>query len=635
VLLLLALAPAVAVPGVARAAPITQVSAEDDFFEQEVVRVPAGAVIQWTNEGRNPHNVIADDGGFRSPTIDADQTFSQTFPRPGAYRYFCSFHGARGGIGMSGVILVGPVARVPGSRFSVGPGRERPPSLPGRTIRVPQDAPTVQRAVDEASPGDLVLVFPGVYHEAVLVTTPFLTIRGSDRNRVVLDGGFTRSNGIHVIEADGVSIENMTARHYQANGFYWSGVFGYRGSHLTAYDDGDYGVYAFGSQYGQFDHAYAGGHPDSGFYIGQCHPCHAVITGVVSENNGLGYSGTNAGGDLSIVNSEWRDNWSGVVPNTLDSEELAPQRDALIAGNYVHDNNNTGAPAKDIVYPSLGVGILLAGGDDNRVVGNLVEDNDAYGILVSPNIDQNIWVAEGNVVRDNTVRHSGRADLALAAVASKGNCFAGNDVRTSMPPAIETFYGCGFRLNGSGGGDFGAMWATLVRFVRSQSGDFPHGDWRTIAAPPPQPSMAHAVLAPPDPAIAQTAVPHRFDIRPPSNIRPRDDGNDATQEVTVLGFPIAATWWQLLIGVYGYLLPLMLYTAWVSIALWDLVRRDQLSTGRRMAWMAAILLVPLAGPIAYYVAGRSPIPAQLRAMLLAGGLVVYVAVAAIGIAIGS
>ena len=62
----------------------------------------------------------------------------------------------------------------------------------------------------------------------------------------------------------------------------------------------------------------------------------------------MGYSGTNAGGDLAIVNSEWRDNMAGIVPNTLDSEANPPQRDVLIAGNYVHDNNSTTADMKQI-----------------------------------------------------------------------------------------------------------------------------------------------------------------------------------------------------------------------------------------------------------------------------------------------
>ena len=47
---------------------------------------------------------------------------------------------------------------------------------------------------------------------------------------MILDGDFRLPNGIHVIDADGVAVENMTARHYLLNGFFWTGVFGYRAS---------------------------------------------------------------------------------------------------------------------------------------------------------------------------------------------------------------------------------------------------------------------------------------------------------------------------------------------------------------------------------------------------------------------
>ncbi|MGZ4706108.1 MAG: right-handed parallel beta-helix repeat-containing protein, partial [Acidimicrobiales bacterium] len=186
----------------------------------------------------------------------------------------------------------------------------------GAVIHVPADKPTIQSAVDAASPGDLILVSPGVYHEAVDVTTDYLDIRGTDRNTVILDGTFQLENGVRVLSAKGVAVENMTARNYTGNGFFWTGVEGYRGSYLTSFRTGNYGLYAFDSTKGQFDHSYASGSPDAGVYIGQCQPCDAVISEVTSEHNGLGYSGTNSGGNLLIVNSIFRHNRAGIVPNS-------------------------------------------------------------------------------------------------------------------------------------------------------------------------------------------------------------------------------------------------------------------------------------------------------------------------------
>lgn len=207
--LALALVALLAAPVTARATERETISAIDNVFDPGVVRVPAGGTVIWTNDGNSPHTVTADDGRFDSGNLAPGQAFTLTFPTPGVYAYHCRYHGGPGGVGMAGVVLVGDVS-LPGAAPGVGPGREAPPTVPGPTVRVPQDFPTIQQAVDAAQPGGLVLVSPGVYNEAVTVTTQFLTIRGIDRNRVILEGGFQLPNGIHVIEADGVSIENMT-----------------------------------------------------------------------------------------------------------------------------------------------------------------------------------------------------------------------------------------------------------------------------------------------------------------------------------------------------------------------------------------------------------------------------------------
>lgn len=469
----------------------------DSVFRPGVLRVPVGTTVVWQFEGRLGHTVTADDGRFDSGILPRGSQFRITFNEPGRYQYYCIPHGQPGGHGMAGVIIVGDVDDtddiVPQSALEPRP--EGP-----AVLRVPTDYPTIQAAVDAAFPHDMVLVEPGVYHEAVVVTTSHLTIRGLDRNEVILDGDFRLDNGIMVLGADQVVLENMTARNYLVNGFYWTGAHGYRGSYLTAYNNGEYGIYAFDSRFGQFDNSYASGHPDSGFYIGQCRPCHAIITNVISEYNGLGYSGTNAGGNLTIMNSLWQHNLAGIVPNTLDSQDFAPQGGTRIVNNVVRNNGDPRATATRITYPAAGAGIMVAGGNDNVIEGNWIEGNATYGVAIMPNIDRNFWTSHRNVVRGNWIRGSGRADLALAAPAGEGNCFTDNDVEDAAASALDSIYRCGGTLSRLGGGELYPTVLTLARVLRLEIGPgFQPADWRTRPVPGPQPNMPDP-LAPPKPA---------------------------------------------------------------------------------------------------------------------------------------
>jgi hypothetical protein len=513
----------------------------------------------------------------------------------------------------------------------VGPGVESPPANFSDTVTVPGDAPTIQAAVDRVRPGGMVLIAAGVYREEVTVTTPYITIRGENRNTTIVDGQFQRANGVQVIEADGVVIQNLTARNNLLNGFYWNRVHGYWGTYLTAYNNGDYGIFAYDSTYGQFDHSFASGSPDSGFYIGQCDPCHAVITDVISLNNAAGFSATNAGGDLSIVNSEWMDNLAGIVLNTLDSELNPPQRDAVIAGNYVHDNGNPDAPTLALPYPAFGTGILVIGGRGDLITENLVEDSATYGILVAPIYDANIWVTADNRVRANVVRRSGQADLALGAPSEGGDCFADNEAATSQPPAIELFYPCtGVRLFPAGGGSMAPTITSLARYLEAVDGVVPGGDWRSQPAPPNQPQMVgDPTEAPPIIAVGGENLPQPFQIRDPNTIH-AVSGPTVSKEIAVMGMPLATSWGGLLIGLYGYILPFVLYATWVAVAMWDLIRQESAPMPHRTRWMLVVLIVPFLGPLLYFAFGRSPIPRQLRLVLTAGGVAVYLVFLVLG-----
>ena len=505
---------------------------------------------------------------------------------------------------------------VQGSSVSVTGGITEPQGkAPTAILRVPEDYPTIQAAVNAAKPYALISIAPGIYHEVVTVRTAHLTIRGRDRNGVILDGNFKLTNGFEVV-ADNVVLENMTARHFQANGFYWMGVKGYRASYLTAYANGDYGVYAYGSNTGQFDHDLAVGQPDSGFYIGYCHPCNAIITNVISEDNALGYSGTNAGGNLVIRDSIWRNNMSGIAPNTLDSEPDPPEADTTIINNLVENNNNFDAPSKALEYPSIGNGIVIGGGNNNHILNNRINGHIYYGILILPNIDQHFWQPSGNVTENNIITNSGVADLALSALSAGNNCFSDNKVARTSPPFLQFTHACGSLSARGGGGDPSVATVLLDHFMQANLGRYRVRDWKKVPAPAPQPGM-------PDPTIDPQGIFTTIDGRP---LDMTVAATSVSPGITLGGLGLATPFFEVILGFYMYYLPLALYAAWISVATWDIVRRGEMKGGARIGWLAVVYFIPVLGPLAYYLFGKSEIPRLTRFALAIGAPIVYLIV---------
>ena len=198
-------------------------------------------------------------------------------------------------------------------------------------LRPPERYSTIQAAVNAARSGDLVLIAPGEYREQVEVpaSRPRIVIRDADRNRVVLDGGDRLGDGMSV-HADGVAVENLTVRRYLVNGVVWSlegasygsgerDLQGWRGSYVTAYDNGLYGVYA-------------SGHPDSGVYAGPCSPCRALVHDSTAERNHVGDEATSASGDVAVAGNIWRRNRVGVQIISLRKVRGAPQAGSRARG---------------------------------------------------------------------------------------------------------------------------------------------------------------------------------------------------------------------------------------------------------------------------------------------------------------
>ncbi len=254
---------------------------------------------------------------------------------------------------------------------------------------------TIQAAVKAAKPNDFILVAPGDYKTTsysipsgsggrfpagVLITTPDLTLRGMNRNTVIVDGtkkgpactdnpadqnfgapakaGPTGLNGVMVWKADDVTVQNLTACNFlggsggdgvTGNEIWWNGGagsgviggWGYSGSYLNATSTffdaalgmakaevlaAEYGLFSSNWDGGTWNDSYTSNMNDSGYYIGACRQlCNQVIDHGWGEYSALGYSGSNSGGSLIVENSTFDNNEDGFDTNSQNGDNPPPQ----------------------------------------------------------------------------------------------------------------------------------------------------------------------------------------------------------------------------------------------------------------------------------------------------------------------
>lgn len=139
-------APAPAPTQAAAAVPETfTVEVGDNTFTPNKITVPLGATVVWTSAGQRPHTVTADDGAFKSDTLNNGGTFEQLFDTPGTFAYYCEFHGGPGGQAMAAVVKVGDGG---------APAQQAPP--PTEPAPPPTTAPAAQpTAAPAAAPAEV------------------------------------------------------------------------------------------------------------------------------------------------------------------------------------------------------------------------------------------------------------------------------------------------------------------------------------------------------------------------------------------------------------------------------------------------------------------------------------------------
>ena len=114
-----------------------------------------------------------------------------------------------------------------------------------KTIYVPIDYPTIQQAIDAASPGDTVFVYNGTYHEGngVKISKNGITLQGEDKDSTTIHGKWTAEMVVHVT-GDYVTVRGFTVAGSTERGY---GIYVWANSSIISdnnlIDGDDCGIY--------------------------------------------------------------------------------------------------------------------------------------------------------------------------------------------------------------------------------------------------------------------------------------------------------------------------------------------------------------------------------------------------------
>lgn len=346
---------------------------------------------------------------------------------------------------------------------------------------------SIQAAVDQASPGDTIVVPPGVYtgdasaNAVVTVNKDNLTIIGNP-SAVIDAKGFTY--GILVGEnvpidlggcpepaVQNFTIKGLTIKNAEDTGLRLVGVEDFRITHGVYLDNEEYGPFPICSTQGFIAHNVAIGHKDASIYVGDDEDIvveHNLVTG-----NAIGIEVENSK-NIIVRHNKAFENTTGILVVVLPSLPMPFTDTVRIEHNVIVKNNfpNPVADSDSIVgLLPTGTGILNVGGDRVMIRKNVITGNNTLGLALIGNAfafrDARIdpFVDE-NEVHNNVILGNGGnppedafvpgADIIFIPDAidpvtgmpveidsdPKDNCFSKNVFRTDFPPGIVEAFRC-------------------------------------------------------------------------------------------------------------------------------------------------------------------------------------------------
>ncbi len=307
----------------------------------------------------------------------------------------------------------------PESRTFSRPSTTRAQTAPQPTrARIVEVRPgdSIQEAVDKAGRNGIVRIYPGTYHENVLVIHHGITIEGVIQNgrRPVLDGKNRLPDAIAALGND-FTVQNLEIRNYQGNGVVVHKARNVTFRNLRIHNTGVYGIYPVECEGVLVEKCVVSGVKDAGIYVGQSR--NIIVRQNEAFENVAGIEIENSVNALVEENYVHR-NTGGILVFLLPFNPSKVQDTTVVRRNRVMENNtpNFGDPNAIVANVLKGTGILILAADRTEVYENEVVGNGSFGIAVVSLLnlfprDTRFDVEpfpDGNRIYNNILRENGK-----------------------------------------------------------------------------------------------------------------------------------------------------------------------------------------------------------------------------------
>lgn len=241
---------------------------------------------------------------------------------------------------------------------------------------------SIQEAVDKAGRNGIVRVYPGTYHENVLVIHHGVTIEGVIQNgkRPVLDGRNLLPDAISGLGND-FTVTNLEIRNYQGNGVVVHKARNVVYRNLVLHNTGLYGVYPIECEGVLVEDCKVSGAKDAGIYVGQSrniivrrNEAFQNVTGIEIENcvNAI------------VEENDVHNNTGGILVFLLPFNPSKVQEGCIVRRNRVINNNTPNFAAPEAIVSNVlkGTGIMILAADKTEVYENEIVGNGTFGVMV-------------------------------------------------------------------------------------------------------------------------------------------------------------------------------------------------------------------------------------------------------------